>query len=104
MIIKFFKQLFTSKPKIEPGDFILTKKFLKNGKEKGGLVLKVENINGSTLKCSKGSFQIDTTGKIRWKVNGYIGISLDNVERQVPVTQVPSILGENIKKKQTILT
>lgn len=96
MNIKNWFTWLTPKPKLN--DFILTKKYKIRNIEKGGLILRVENIQGETLKCSKGRFYLDFENKKSWKPNGYIGISLNNVERILKTSQAEKMLGENILK------
>lgn len=94
-IFKWFRWFI---PKPKPKDFILTKEYEIKGKKKGGLVLRIEQHNGTAWKCSKGSFQIDINGKIFWKANGYIDISTSNIERVLQIHSAQTLLSKNIEK------
>lgn len=87
---------FSKKP--AEGDFILTKEYKVKGRTKGGLVLRVEKIhNNDLLECSKGSFYIKEFRK-KWKPNGKIGISLENVEKKLTLRDAEKILSMNVEK------
>lgn len=94
-MLSWFKSWFTPKPNV--GDFILTKKYKVRGKDKGGLMLRVEEIGGTSYKCSKGSFQV-SNGKPKWRANGYVNISLSNIERILQIDSAQTILEQNIQK------
>lgn len=82
------------------GDFILSKRYMKDNKEMGGLVLRVEEQIHNTYRCSLGSFIIKK-GELIWvpKKVSYINISLGNIERSFTAEEAEEYLDKIIIRK-----
>lgn len=94
-----FKIFNLFSPKFKSGQFILTKKYISDGIQKGGIVLQIEHILGQNLACSKGSFQI-IENSLEWVLSEdrLVQISFDNVERILSKKEAIVLLSENIKR------
>lgn len=81
------------KTKYSIGDFIQTR--LEDNR--GGIVMRIEQVDKLSLICSTGSFRIRDNRR-KWFIKKKIDISLNNIERKVSVQEAEKLIALNVAK------